>query len=62
MVPTIPDKIFGKKWSNSAKLEGKENFGICFWAYRNLWTLDASVLGAVLWMLDCGRWTVDAGL
>ena len=37
-----------------------------FLAYRNSWTLDASVgrwaLDAGLWMLDCGCWTLDAGL
>ena len=37
-----------------------------FLAYRNSWTLDASVgrwtLDAGLWMLDCGCWTPDAGL
>ena len=35
-------------------------------AYRNSWTLDASVrrwtLDAGPWILDSGRWTLDAGI
>ena len=71
MVPTIPDKIFGTKWSNSAKLDRKKilvsvfgNTGICglwtqvFWAlYSGCWTVDAG-----LWTLDSEHWTLDAGL
>ena len=26
---TIPDKIFGTKWSDPVKLDGKEKFAIC---------------------------------
>ena len=28
--PTIPDKIFGTKWSNPVKLGRKKKFGMCF--------------------------------
>ena len=39
LAQTIPDKIFGTKWSNPVKLDRKEKFGgICFCVFFNCYS------------------------
>ena len=54
------------KYSNKEKLAlGEDKRSNKYWAYRNSWTLDASVgfwtLYAGIWTLNSRRWTFDAG-